>query len=158
MKALICTTVLLCGIACSNSKAADNYDQLYLESGALDNQFKIINYDKYVEVTRRINNEFAKRLPAQVDNATTYTMVKLSRAGLNVSLQLKGVESREDLENTLDERAFKRAMMNRVCQMSFINSNFFKKTTKGDISYEINSFDFKKLKTYEINQKDCLNK
>lgn len=159
MKLSVFLCTLLGIVVCSHSSAEDIYDKMFINSGALDSKFKIINYDKYIEVTRLINNQFAKRMPAQVDSVTTYTMVKLSSAGLKISLELDGIESTKDLEEALDENLFKNMMKNRLCNnLPLLSSNFFKKTTKGDVSYEINSFDYKVLKTYVINQNECKSK
>lgn len=148
---------LLLALGIGNSVfAIDSYDQMYLDAGAVNQQFDIINYDKYLNVTRLINNQFAKRLPAQVDNETTYTMFKLSRNGLRISLELDGINTVEELEERLDERLFLQMMKNRMCgQLPMFESKFFTKTTQGNVVYEINNLTMKKLKSYSINFRDC---
>lgn len=147
---------LVAGLMCNTAFGIDSYDQKYLQHGAVNKDFQIIDYDKYINVTRLINNEFAKRLPAQVDSMTTYTMVKLSRDGLKISLYIQGIDTEEELKNTLDGDLFLQLMKNRICgKMPMINSEFFKRTTKGNIVYEINNEMLKNLENYSINYKDC---
>lgn len=150
--------LVLVSLLVSTSIYAENsYDQKYYDAGAINSKFEIINYNSYLNVTRMINNEFAKRLPVQADYQTTYTMVKLSSNGLRISLELDGINTKEDLEQSLDEALFVETIKNRICgQLPILQSNFFKKTTKGDVVYEINNSVLKNLKNYTVNYKDCL--
>lgn len=150
--------IFLVGCIIGLELKADNtspYDQLLLDQRIVDDQFNIVDHDAHIELFRVINNAMAKSLPRQADSATTYTMIRISSTGLTVSLEFKGIDSVEDLENSLNEDLFRRAMKNRVCQIPLINSNLFRKTTKGNVIYEINSFDLKLLKNYTMSYRDC---
>ena len=153
MRVILVVLVLLIS---KSTLAMESYDHTYLESGAVNKKFEIIDYDQYLNVTRTINNEFAKRLPAQVDFQTTYTMVRLSSEGLRLSLYLKGISTKEELESFLDSELYLQALKNRLCgSLPILKTQFFKKTTNGNIIYEINNENLKNLKNYSINYKDC---
>jgi hypothetical protein len=142
---------------CSELKAESPLDHPFLLIGAVDAQYNIVNLDAYNELVRMINKNFEKIIPDQKDSITNVSKIVLTSNGLLVVSEINRVHSLKDLRTQFDETKYINLAKNNICKKhDLLESEVFKKTTRGNIVYQINDLKDDFLKSYTFNYKECL--
>lgn len=144
-------------LLCAELKAQSPLDEPFLQVGAVDDQFNIINLELYNGLVKVINHNFSNIKPNQSDDLTNISRIRLTSNGLLLVSDLKGIESTEDLSEKFDENKYKNLTKNNICSKSdLFESEVFKKTTQGNIVYQLNNAKGEFLKSFTMNYKECL--
>jgi hypothetical protein len=148
---------ILSFLLCAELKAQSPLDEPFLQVGAVDDQFNIINLELYNGLVKVINHNFSNIKPNQSDDLTNISRIRLTSNGLLLVSDLKGIESAEDLREKFDENKYKNLTKNNICSKSdLFESEVFKKTTRGNIVYQLNNAKGEFLKSFTMNYKECL--
>ena len=148
---------ILSFLLCAELKAQSSLDQPFLQIGAVDDQFNIINLELYNDLVKVINYNFSQIKPDRTDDLASISRIRLTSNGLLLISDLKGIESTEDLTEKFDENKYKNLTKNNICSKSdLFESDVFKKTTQGNIVYQLNNAKGEFLKSFTMHYKECL--
>ncbi|WP_353164885.1 hypothetical protein [Acinetobacter sp.] len=138
-------------------KAQSPLDQPFLQSGAVDEQFNIVNLKLYNELVKVINHNF-KNIPTnQSDRDFIVSRIMLISNGLWIESDLKDIKSIEDLTKKFDQQKYQRLIKQNICKKDdLLESEVFKKTTGGNFIYQINNAEGDFLKSFTVNYRECL--
>lgn len=75
---------------CAELKAQSPLDEPFLQVGAVDDQFNIINLELYNGLVKVINHNFSNIKPNQSDDLTNISRIRLTSNGLLLVSDLKG--------------------------------------------------------------------
>ncbi|WP_196081030.1 hypothetical protein, partial [Acinetobacter sp. Res13-Abat-PEC09-P3-02] len=97
-------------------KAQSPLDQPFLQSGAVDEQFNIVNLKLYNELVKAINHNF-KNIPTnQSDRDFIVSRIMLISNGLWIESDLKDIKSIEDLTKKFDQQKYQRLIKQNICK------------------------------------------
>jgi hypothetical protein len=69
---------------------------------------------------------------------------------------MKDIKSTEDLTKKFDEQKYQRLIKQNMCKKDdLLESEVFKKTTRGNFIYQLNNADGDFLKRFTINYREC---
>ena len=142
---------------CAELNAQSSLDQPFLQSGAVDEQFNIINLNVYNILVKAINHNFKNIATDQSERDFVVSRIMLISDGLWIESDMKDIQSIEDLTKKFDEQKYQRLIKQNMCKKDdLLESEVFKKTTRGNFIYQLNNADGDFLKRFTINYRECL--
>ena len=132
-------------------------DQPFLQSGAVDEQFNIIDLNVYNMLVKAINHNFKNIATDQSERDFVVSRIMLISDGLWIESDMKDIKSTEDLTKKFDDQKYQRLIKQNMCKKDdLLGSEVFKKTTRGNFIYQLNNTDGDFLKRFTINYRECL--
>lgn len=131
-------------------------DQPFLQSGAVDERFNIIDLNVYNMLVNAINHNFKNIATDQSERDFVVSRIMLISDGLWIESDMKDIKSTEDLTKKFDEQKYQRLIKQNMCKKDdLLESEVFKKTTRGNFIYQLNNADGDFLKRFTINYREC---
>ncbi|KXZ73109.1 hypothetical protein AVENLUH5627_00878 [Acinetobacter venetianus] len=141
----------------SNCTFAENdYDVAFIEAGALDRSYKIVNQEKYNELINFMNDLARKSRSKLSNEEMTFENIRLDANGLVYTIYIKDYQLLSSLEKSLYKVELKESMKQKMCNRAALTqSHFFRLYTLGNVVYEIVNDQFQNIDTIKINYKAC---
>lgn len=113
----------------------------FLQSGAVDEQFNIIDLNVYNMLVKAINHNFKNIATDQSERDFVVSRIMLISDGLWIESDMKDIKSTEDLTKNLMNKNIN-VWLSKICvkKMTYL-SQVFKKTTRGNFIYQLNNAD-----------------
>ncbi|MFW2012689.1 hypothetical protein [Acinetobacter bereziniae] len=135
--------------------AESSFDAQLKKMKIIDNNYNVIDWDRYNELLRITTNNLAPLYPRQTDAYTTILSLTMDRFGINYVYLLKGMESKDQYESFLSDEDVKEGLKNISCSPEFVKTEVFRRNKGDSINIAFVSEKLKPLGQISFSSSDC---
>ncbi|MDH2019421.1 hypothetical protein N5J44_09850 [Acinetobacter ursingii] len=134
-----------------NALAHSDLDDMFLERGLVDKNFKIIDRKKYVSFFREMNKENVESMPLYIDSERRILNLNISPNAFNTTMQIDGIKSKEDIY----PKNWLRTSLSNFCKGYYAQSKTILQDGGMVITALIVNDDFESIQTFSFDSREC---